>query len=146
MSEQPAENNILVELHVPDFEKAKEYYGKLGFDVVWERKPEAKKGYLVMKKDNSVLCFWPGNEEAYNQGWFKQFPKNTVRGYGVEIVLMVNDIESLYKRAEAFAQIADKIQLRPWGLKDFRVVDPFGYYLRFTEPHNILANEKYAIK
>jgi len=44
---KPAQNNILLELHVDDFEKVKEFYGKLGFKVVWERKPEAKKGYLI---------------------------------------------------------------------------------------------------
>jgi hypothetical protein len=24
---------------------------------------------------------------------------------------------------------------RPWGLRDFRLVDPDGYYWRVTEPH-----------
>ena len=54
---KPANNTIQVELHVPDFEKVKEFYGKLGFKVVWERKPEEKKGYLVIKRDNNILCF-----------------------------------------------------------------------------------------
>lgn len=70
---------------MPDFEKVKEYYGNLGFEVVWERKPEGPKGYLVMKMDQNVLFI-----------------------------------------------------LQPWGLQDFRAVDPFGYYLRFNENHDIL--------
>lgn len=57
---QPAQNNTLLELHIPDFEKAKDYYGKLGFEVVWERKPEGFKGYLVFKMLDNVLCFWGG--------------------------------------------------------------------------------------
>ena len=60
---QPVQNDTVIELHVPDFEKVKEFYGKLGFRVVWERKPEARKGYLVMKRGNGILCFWPGNED-----------------------------------------------------------------------------------
>jgi predicted lactoylglutathione lyase len=31
---KPAQNNILLELHVPDLEQVKEYYGKMGFEVV----------------------------------------------------------------------------------------------------------------
>lgn len=146
MNETSAVNNILIELHVPDFGKVKEFYGKLGFEVIWERKPEAKKGYLVMKLENNILCFWPGNKQVYNQSWFKQFPKNTKRGYGVEIILMIKNVESLYKKAKKFAKIVDKMQTKPWGLKDFRIVDPFGYYLRFSGPHNIFNKEKYAVK
>lgn len=146
MWEEPAVNNILIELHVPDFEKVKEFYGKLGFEVVWERKPEAKKGYLVMRNENNILCFWPGNEEVYNQSYFKKFPKNTVRSYGVEVVLMMKDVEGIYKKVKKFAKITDKLVTRPWGLKDFRIIDPFGYYLRITEPHNIFLKEKYAVK
>ncbi len=48
---QPAENYSLIELHIPDFEVAKEFYGKLGFKVAWERKPEGFKGYLVLKRE-----------------------------------------------------------------------------------------------
>ena len=55
--EKPAVSNILLELHVPDFEKVKDYYGKLGFKVVWERKPEGFKGYLIMRLEDNVLCF-----------------------------------------------------------------------------------------
>jgi uncharacterized glyoxalase superfamily protein PhnB len=29
---------------------------------------------------------------------------------------------------------ATPLQDQPWGLRDFRVVDPEGYYLRFTTP------------
>ncbi len=55
-----AQNSTVVELHIPNFEKAKQYYGKLGFKVAWERKPEELKGYLVLKKDNNILTFWGG--------------------------------------------------------------------------------------
>ena len=125
--------------------KVKDYYGKLGFKVVWERKPEGFKGYLIMRLEDNVLCFWAGNEKVYEQEYFKQFPKGTKRGYGVEIVSMVEDLESFYKKVKEKVEIFEKLQERPWGLKDFRVVDPFGYYLRFTNKHNIL-DSKYAVK
>ena len=135
---QPAQNDILIELHVPDFEKVKEFYGKLGFEEVWERKPEAKKGYLVMKRGNSILCFWPGTKQVWEQDYFKSFPKTTKRGYAVEIVIMTDNIERLYKEVKTFAKVVEELKTQPWDLKDFRIEDPFGFYLRFTEAHNIL--------
>lgn len=95
---QPFPTSTLIEIHVPDFNKVKEYYGVLGFSEVWERKPEGFKGYLIMKLQSNVLCFWAGNEYVYEQDYFKQFPQNTPRGYGIEIVLMVEDIRNFYEK------------------------------------------------
>lgn len=141
-----AKNNVLLELHVPDFEVVKNFYKKLGFRVVWEREPEGKKGYLVMKLDDNILCFWPGNDEVWNQSYFRNFPRKSKRGYGVEIVIMVKDVDRVYQDIKSFAKIVDEIEIRPWGLKDFRIEDPFGYYLRITEVHNVLDPKKNAVK
>lgn len=137
--------STLLEIHVPDFEKVKDFYRKLGFEVVWERKPAGFKGYLIMKKEENILCFWAGNEHVYEQNYFKQFPQNTPRGYGIEIVLMVEDIRKFYEETKKSFSIFEDLQLRPWGLEDFRIVDPFGYYLRFTSYHDIL-DPKNAVK
>lgn len=135
---QTTNTDILLELHVPDFELVKDFYGKLGFKIVWERKPEGKKGYLVIKRGNSILCFWPGNEEVSKQDYFGQFSEDTKRGFGVEIVIMIEDIDSFYSQTKNFAKVVEELQTKPWGLKDFRIEDPFGFYLRFTQPYDIL--------
>ncbi|HSL43669.1 MAG TPA: VOC family protein [Anaerolineales bacterium] len=134
---KPAWNHVLIELHVPDFEKVKEYYGRLGFEVVRETKPQDKEGYLVLNMEDNILCFWAGNEQVYEQSYFKRFSKNTKRGYGVEIVIMVGDLEALYNRVQDSVNVVAKLAMRPWGLKDFRIEDPFGYYIRITSIHNI---------
>ncbi len=138
-------NEIYLEFHVPDFEITKGFYGKLGFSVVWEHKPDQKKGYLVMQRKGSILCFWPGNEKVYDQSYFKKFPRNTIRGYGVEIVIPIEGIETYYEQVKGCTNIVDALEIQPWGLKDFRIVDPFGYYLRITEPHDIL-DPSFSIK
>ena len=139
-------NHTIVELHVPDFEQVKDFYGKLGFEVVWERKPEGKKGYLVIQRESHVLCFWPGTEEVYNQSYFKNFPKDSKRGYGVELVFFIDqDIDDFYNKVKEFAKVVDPLEAQPWGIKDFRIEDPFGYYLRFTETYNTL-DPKFAVK
>ena len=143
--ETPALNSVLLELHVPDFEKIKDYYRKLGFEVVWERKPEGFKGYLVIKMGGNILCFWAGNGNVYGHKYFKKFTKESKKGYAVEIVLMVEDIDTYYEQVRDEVEIFEELQEKPWGLKDFRVVDPFGFYLRFTSLHNVL-DSKYTVK
>ena len=143
--EEPAVNYLLPELHVPDFEPVKDYYCKLGFEIVWERQPEGLKGYLVIKLEDNILCFWNGTEGVDDHPYFKKFPKDTPRGNGVELVMMVADVDKFYEKVKNFANVIEPLRIQPWGLKDFRTTDPFGYYLRFTSKHNILDN-KNAVK
>jgi lactoylglutathione lyase len=53
---------------------------------------------------------------------------------GVELVLEVDDVVA--ERDQIIAAgwpLAEDLRDRPWGLKDFRVLDPAGYYLRITD-------------
>lgn len=131
-------NSSYVELHVPNFQKAKDFYEALGFSVVWEREPEAEKGYLVLRRETNIICFWGGNEKIFDHLYFKKLSPKTHRGYGVEIVMIMSDFDEFYERAKKIAHVVEDLQLRPWGLRDFRIEDPFGFYIRFTEPHDIL--------
>jgi len=52
---------------------------------------------------------------------------------GVEIVLEVDDLEKERDFiVEKGWRLDADIQTQPWGLRDFRLVDPDGYYLRVT--------------
>ncbi|WP_194922272.1 GNAT family N-acetyltransferase [Catenulispora rubra] len=52
---------------------------------------------------------------------------------GAELVLEVDDVETAHHRAtESGWPIADGLTEQPWGLRDFRLFDPDGYYLRVT--------------
>jgi predicted enzyme related to lactoylglutathione lyase len=53
---------------------------------------------------------------------------------GVEVVLEVDDVIAERDRVTAAGwPLAEDLQDRPWGLKDFRILDPAGYYLRITD-------------
>jgi uncharacterized glyoxalase superfamily protein PhnB len=54
-------------------------------------------------------------------------------GRGVEIVLEESDVEAMYQHvvAEKWPRSAE-LRHQPWGLTDFRVLDPDGYYWRVT--------------
>ena len=53
---------------------------------------------------------------------------------GVELVLEVDDVAAERNRVVAAGwPLEDDLQDRPWGLTDFRILDPAGYYLRITD-------------
>ncbi len=136
-------SNVILELHVPNFDQVKDFYGKLGFEKVWENPPKDQKGYLVMRRGKSVLAFFCGNEKVYHHSYFKRFSKKTPRGYGVEVAIYLENtpIDKYYQSVvEKLGRkcIVQPVKMKPWGSKDFRIIDPFGYYLCIREPMNIL--------
>jgi lactoylglutathione lyase len=58
------------------------------------------------------------------------------RGTGVEIVIEVDDVDAAFARAREAAVThggrVEPLAVRPWGQRDFRLVDPDGYYIRVT--------------
>lgn len=123
--------NTHIELHVPDFEQIVDFYGIFGFMVV-----RRNDRYLVMKRGSSILNFNEGSEKVYEQSFFKNFPQDTKRGYAVEIVIPVEDVNALYESVKDKVKVVRPLMLKRWGKKDFRVEDPFGFYLRFTEEYD----------
>lgn len=120
--------DVYIELHVPDFKKAIKFYSKLGFKPLWRAED-----YLVMKRNRSVLNFYGGNQKVYSHSYFGRFKKTTKCGYGVEIIVPVDQVEQVYKRMKKFSKIVQPLKLKKWGRRDFRILDPFGFYLRITE-------------
>jgi lactoylglutathione lyase len=54
---------------------------------------------------------------------------------GVELVLEVDDLEAVHAHVVTTRwPFAEDLTDRPWGLRDFRLVDPHGYYWRITTP------------
>jgi len=52
---------------------------------------------------------------------------------GVEIVIEVDDLAFEEQRVNASGwPVESPVRERPWGLTDFRVHDPDGYYIRLT--------------
>jgi lactoylglutathione lyase len=53
---------------------------------------------------------------------------------GVGLVLEVDDVVAERDRVTGAGwPLVEDLQDRPWGLKDFRILDPAGYYLRITD-------------
>ncbi len=66
-------------------------------------------------------------------GYFTRHIAEHRRGLGVEIVLEVDDLDAYHARILVSEyEISEPLRERSWGLRDFRVFDPDGYYLRIT--------------
>lgn len=128
-----------IELHVEDLDLAIEFYKKLGF-IVALRITEGD-NYLTMRRNTTIINFYGYQTSEYSHPYFSKYPRETQRGYGVEIIIPVDNIEKEYEMAVSVINasfIVERLAIRPWGKRDFRIVDPFGFYIRFTERINWL--------
>lgn len=134
MSSEPRLTCTSIELHVPDLQRAYDFYKKLGLALV-----RMEESYMILADSLNVLCFYGEVPDASTHEFFGNFPPNTLRGYGIEIILFNENIGPCYETFRNSEHLAAPLQLRPWGAQDFRVADPFGYYLRMSEPYDISA-------
>ncbi|MDB5182383.1 MAG: hypothetical protein JWO47_167 [Candidatus Saccharibacteria bacterium] len=129
---------------MPDFGPVREFYGMFGFEEI-SYDPSSgggsDLGYLVMlRKDsigNTMLNFYGDKDKVAQHAHFKDFPADTPRGYAVEITVPVSDVAELWEKVGSElpkSTISQPLTLKRWGKQDFRLVDPFGFYIRFTEP------------
>lgn len=119
---KPATNHSLVEFYVHDLGLAKDFYQKLGFQIVWEID-----SFVVLKLDQNIVTFFRGPNLH-----FDKYPSSALRGLGVEVVINVE--------SEPISSYFEKVKkIYPKNIiETLTHLDPFGLYLRFTEPENIL--------
>ncbi len=122
---------VRFELFVRDIGVAIAFYsGVMGFDLIRE-----EPGYSSLRRGEVILGLGSISKLPVEGGYFTREIAGYRRGLGVEIVLEVNDLDAYHARILASGyEISEPLRERPWGLRDFRVVDPDGYYLRITSP------------
>ncbi|MDQ3855078.1 MAG: VOC family protein [Chloroflexota bacterium] len=120
---------LRLELFVRDLDASLAFYCRvLGFELV-RREP----GYASVRCGGVTFGLGPISRLPPKDGYFTQARLEEDRGAGVEIVLEVNDVTAYHERVTGFGYpILHELQRRPWGLTDFRIADPDGYYLRIT--------------
>jgi len=126
---------LRLELFVEDIDTSIGFYAGLGFAV--ERREH---DYASLRWGEAILGLGPiAKLPPSGPGpGFTQERVATSRGAGVEIVLEVDDLETALAAVRAAGHpVADEPRDRPWGLRDFRLTDPDGYYLRLTTPSGV---------
>ena len=122
---------LRMELFVDDLDVSVAFYlDVLGFEV-----DRRESGYASLRRGEVVLGLGPVAKLPESSGpGFTQERLRSGRGAGVEIVLETGrtELTELYARCRTEGVVVEPMQKRPWGLDDFRIVDPDGYYLRLT--------------
>ncbi|MCP3765043.1 VOC family protein [Domibacillus sp. A3M-37] len=120
---------LRLELFVENIEKSIEFYRDvLEFNV----SKEADKDYVPVEHGDVILGLG-GMKNLPEQHPLKVNNHNQKNGLGIEIVLEVEDINAFYSKIVSKGYpIETGLSKKPWGLEDFRLMDPDGYYLRIT--------------
>lgn len=122
---------IWLELHIPNFQEAIKFY-----KILWFSQISLKEDYLIMERWENIICFYWNSEKIYNHSYFHNFDRNTKRGYWVEIFFFEDNIEKFYEEIKNKVKIVQELKIKPWWKKDFRIEDPFWYYIRIWEIQN----------
>jgi catechol 2,3-dioxygenase-like lactoylglutathione lyase family enzyme len=122
-----------MELFVEDMDASVAFYQ----DLLGFRVQRRDAGYASLRRGGVVLGLGPVAKlpESGEGAGFTRERLSRDKGAGVEIVLELDgldEVEALYARCRERAVISAALELRPWGLHDFRLADPDGYYLRIT--------------
>jgi uncharacterized glyoxalase superfamily protein PhnB len=109
---------VAPELPVTNMAQALHHYEKqLGFDVVMTM-PAGD--YAIVERDDVALHLY---EDASG------------RSAPVSIHIFANGLDDLEAELHSRgATVTQPIARQPWGTRDFRVVDPSGNAIKFTEP------------
>ncbi len=126
----PPRMGLRLELFVEDMETSIGFYTRvLGFEVIRNEPGD----YASLRNGGVVLGIGPISKLPGEGGYFTRAIASLRRGLGVEIVLEVDDVEGWHRRVVASGHpVFERPQERAWGLRDFRIIDPDGYYLRLT--------------
>ncbi len=116
-----------VELYPADLNATLNFYVHvLGFDCIRDER-ETGDGYLLLQRDEAVVS---ASQRADVGNRAARRPP-----VGVELVLVVDDvIRELDRIRDRGWAIDEGLTSRPWGARDFRLLDPSGYYITVSEP------------
>jgi lactoylglutathione lyase len=126
---EPAQATTLrLELFVVDLPASLDFYRRvLGFEPGLRQTG----GYTPLAKGSVRIALNPRSDLADDHPL--RMAAGERPGLGVEIVLEVEDIVAMHQRVVSQSwPLSGELSQQPWGLTDFRVADPDGYYWRVT--------------
>ncbi|MEX2158327.1 MAG: VOC family protein [Dehalococcoidia bacterium] len=97
-------------------------------------------GFRLLRRDGDFAVLGLGDAHVLLAGpsigaGLKAWLASGPRGVGLNIRIMVDDIDAMYARVKAAgAPVVDDIKDQYYGLRDFMAADPDGFVLRFAAP------------
>lgn len=106
---------VLASLNIE--ETVRFYSDRLGFDHI----DFQDENYAVIRRHNLILHFWKCDNRIH--------PENT------SCYIYVSDIDDLYRELTSAKVIHPngKLEDKPWGMKEFAILDNFGNMIKFGE-------------
>lgn len=120
------EMTLRVELFAENAEASAEFYRRvLGFEEVFRQHDGDRLRYVAVVRGAARIGIGAGGGSVDPSD--RRVPR------GTEIVLDVDDVEAEFARIRATGWPVDaELRDQEWGLRDFRLLDRDGYYLRIT--------------
>jgi predicted enzyme related to lactoylglutathione lyase len=120
------EMTLRIEIFPADLDEFVDFYVRvLRFQIDTDRRHTSDAPYAAVRRGATRI--------GALRAWRSVDPSVRALPQGVEIVLEVDDLEAEERAVlDAGWPVAEQISRRPWGLWDFRVLDPDGHYLRIT--------------
>jgi lactoylglutathione lyase len=114
---------LRVEVFPADVDAFVDFYTRvLRFELEVDQRP----GYAAVVRGSTRIGGARASEDVN--------PQERAVPRGAELVLEVDDLDREHSAVvSAEWPVASGIEKQPWGLRDFRLFDPDGYYLRITE-------------
>lgn len=124
-------NSLIPELSVTSIEKSKEFYKKLGFEIIYERKKD--KFAFIQLEENQIMI------EEINENWNTgklEYPY----GRGINISMSIKNVEDYYKKLkEKGLPFYKEIMINKYEVNgkvyddiELLIQDVDGYLLRFN--------------
>jgi catechol 2,3-dioxygenase-like lactoylglutathione lyase family enzyme len=123
-------NNSYVEICVSDFEQSVQWFENvLGFRAVVLEENE----YAELRRGETSIQLAADSAPYWESEHSRLLPPGQ-RGSGVEIVLVVDDVNAIYRQAQqAHAAIVRELADYPWHMRQFWVRHPDGYLIRLAQ-------------
>lgn len=124
-------NSLIPELSVSNIETSINFYTSIGFEVVYERKSD--NFCFLQLEENQIMI------EQINEHWntgILEYPF----GRGINISMSISNIDEYYKKIiQKNIRIFEKLKINKYQVgdvlyedKEFLILDPDGYLLRFN--------------
>jgi catechol 2,3-dioxygenase-like lactoylglutathione lyase family enzyme len=119
--------NSYVEICVSNFEQSIQWFENvLGFRVVAREEDE----YAELRRGETDIQLASDSAPYWESERPRLLPPGQ-RGSGVEIILVVDDVNAVYRQAQqAHAEIVRELANYPWHMRQFWVRHPDGYLIR----------------
>ncbi|MBE7099158.1 VOC family protein [Bacillus cereus] len=115
-----------LELFVEDLQRSIRFYEEI-LTLVFSKKNTR----VRIKLGDFSLLLTP--DYILNENHYLKTGGLNPKGKGVEIIIAFDHIEQIYQHVlEKNYPVECNLKMQSWGMKDFRIVDPDGYYLRLT--------------